>query len=321
VHVDLYVALAGLLVGFVVGLTGMGGGALMTPVLVLLFHIQPLAAVSSDLVAAVIMKPVGGAVHAKRGTVHRSLVGWLCLGSVPAAFAGVLLLKSLGNGDSIQGHVKAFLGWALVLACTTMVAKAIMTMRTRLREEAAGTAGLPKPPLVARPVPTVIIGALGGLIVGMTSVGSGSLIIVLLLLLYPAMRANDLVGTDLVQAVPLVASAALGHLIFGDFKLGLTTSLLIGSIPGVYIGARVSSAAPGWLVRRALVIVLLASGLKLLEVPTVTLGYLLLGLIVAGPLVWRLFRDQVSAYVRARRTDAALHKLTVEHQEEARLTA
>lgn len=319
-HVDLYVALAGLIVGFVVGLTGMGGGALMTPVLVLLFNVQPLAAVSSDLVAAVIMKPVGGAVHAKRGTVHKSLVGWLCLGSVPAAFCGVLLLKSMGNGKQIQGHVEAFLGWALVLASATMVAKAIMTMRTRLREEGKATAG-EKPPLVVKPVPTVIIGALGGLIVGMTSVGSGSMIIVLLLLLYPAMRANDLVGTDLVQAVPLVASAALGHLIFGDFKLGLTTSLLIGSIPGVYIGARVSSSAPGSLVRRALVIVLVASGLKLLDVPTATLGYLLLGFVLVGPLAWRYFRDHVSAYVRRRRSEAALHNLQVDHQEEARLTA
>lgn len=321
-HVDLYVALAGLIVGFVVGLTGMGGGALMTPVLVLLFNIQPLAAVSSDLVAAVIMKPVGGAVHAKRGTVHKGLVGWLCLGSVPSAFAGVLLLKSMGNGASIQGHVRAFLGWALVLASATMVAKAIMTMRTRLREEGKGDA---KPSLVIKPLPTVIIGALGGLIVGMTSVGSGSMIIVLLLLLYPAMKANDLVGTDLVQAVPLVASAALGHLIFGEFKLGLTTSLLIGSIPGVYLGARVSSSAPGWLVRRALVIVLLASGLKLLEVPTATLGYLLLGFIVVGPLAWRFFREHVSAYVRRRRataiTTGALHNLAIEDQKGARLTA
>ena len=276
-HVDLYVSLAGLIVGFVVGLTGMGGGALMTPVLVLLFHVQPLAAVSSDLVAAVIMKPVGGAVHAKRGTVNKGMVGWLCLGSVPAAFGGVLLLKSMGNSDQIQGHVKAFLGWALVLASATMVAKAIMTMRTRLRDQALGRASATGKPIVLRPVPTVLIGAFGGVIVGMTSVGSGSLIIVLLLLLYPTLRANDLVGTDLVQAVPLVFSAALGHLIFGDFKLGLTTSLLIGSIPGVYIGARVSAVAPGSLIRRALVIVLLASGLKLLDVPTATLGWILLG--------------------------------------------
>src|SRR6185437_15284749 len=273
---------------------------------------------SSDLVAAVIMKPVGGAVHAKRGTVNKGMVGWLCIGSVPAAFGGVLLLKSMGSPDQIQGHVKAFLGWALVLASATMVAKAVMTMRTRARDQALGRVP-EKKPIVLRPVLTVLIGVFGGLIVGMTSVGSGSWFIVLLLLLYPTLRANDLVGTDLVQAVPLVASAALGHLIFGDFKLGLTTSLLIGSIPGVYIGARVSAVAPGSLIRRALVIVLLASGLKLLDVPTATLGYILLAMAVLGPFVWRIFRDKVSAYVRGRRGESEVHDLPFDHQEEARL--
>src|SRR5947207_5348307 len=104
-HIDWYMALAGLIVGFTVGLTGMGGGALMTPILVLLFKIQPLAAVSSDLVAAVIMKPIGGGVHARRGTVNWRLVRWLALGSIPAAFMGVFVLKSLGNGDQAQSRL------------------------------------------------------------------------------------------------------------------------------------------------------------------------------------------------------------------------
>jgi uncharacterized membrane protein YfcA len=201
-----------------------------------------------------------------------------------------------------------------------MVAKAVMAMRTRARDQALGRVP-EKKPVVLRPLPTILIGAFGGLIVGMTSVGSGSLIIVLLMLLYPTLRANDLVGTDLVQAVPLVFSAALGHLIFGDFKLGLTTSLLIGSIPGVYIGARVSAVAPGSLIRRALVIVLLASGLKLLDVPTATLGYILLAMAVLGPFVWRIFRDKVSAYLRNSRAESQVHDLHLDHQEEARLTA
>src|ERR671930_1356214 len=102
VHFDWFVALAGLIVGFTVGLTGMGGGALMTPILVILFKVQPLAAVSSDLVAAMVMKPVGGAVHARRGTVNWSLVRWLCLGSIPCAFLGVIVLKHLGNGEAVQ---------------------------------------------------------------------------------------------------------------------------------------------------------------------------------------------------------------------------
>ena len=122
-HLDPYVALAGLIVGFVVGLTGMGGGALMTPILVLLFKIQPLAAVSSDLVAAMVMKPVGGGVHIKRGTVNWTLVRWLAIGSVPAAFVGVFILKQLGNGDRVQSNLKIVLGAALMLAVASILAK------------------------------------------------------------------------------------------------------------------------------------------------------------------------------------------------------
>src|SRR4051812_37095666 len=135
-HVDGLVALAGLVVGFVVGLTGMGGGALMTPVLVLIFHVQPLAAVSSDLVASMVMKPVGGAVHLRHGTVHRSLVKWLVLGSAPAAFAGVLLIKAAGDGERVQSVVKVALGVALLLAVAMMVVRALLDVRNRARESA-----------------------------------------------------------------------------------------------------------------------------------------------------------------------------------------
>src|SRR5215471_14292315 len=125
--VDPHVALAGLLVGFVMGMTGMGGGALMTPVLVLIFGVEPLAAVSSDIVASMIMKPVGGAVHWGRGTVHRGLVLWLALGSVPAAFTGVLLLKVVGTGAAMQQTIRVALGLAL------LVIAAGLTIRPLLR--------------------------------------------------------------------------------------------------------------------------------------------------------------------------------------------
>jgi uncharacterized protein len=282
-HVDLLVALAGLVVGFVVGLTGMGGGALMTPMLVLFFGIQPLAAVSSDLVASLCMKPIGGLVHLRRGTVHKELVGWLVLGSVPSAFCGVLLLRAVGNGSTVQDTVKIALGVALLVAVAMMIFKALLDVRRRAllgpAKEFTGRIDVHK----AR---TVAIGAVGGLIVGMTSVGSGSLIIVALLLVYPQLKTGDLVGTDLVQAVPLVGAAALGHILFGDFSLGLTSSILIGSLPGVYLGARASAVAPGWIIRRAIAFVLLASALKLLNVPTATVGWVLLGVVVAAPPVW-----------------------------------
>jgi uncharacterized protein len=270
VHLDPLIMLTGLVVGAVVGLTGMGGGALMTPLLVLLFRIEPLAAVSSDLVAAFVMKPVGAGVHLRRGTVHLPLVRYLVIGSVPAAFSGVLILNALGDGDAVQDRIKLVLGIALLVAATSIVAKS--------RVAAGRTPGPAAAPIV-RPVPTMLVGVIGGLVVGLSSVGSGSLMIVMLLVLYPQLSAKELVGTDLLQAIPLVGSAALGHLLFGDFRLGVTVSLLLGSLPGVYVGARVSSRAPDRLIRPVLVVVLTLSGLKLLGLASWILGVLIL---VAG---------------------------------------
>jgi uncharacterized protein len=292
---DPTIAIAGLIVGVLVGLTGMGGGALMTPVLVLLFGIQPLAAVSSDLVVSLFMKPVGGLVHLRHGTVHFPLVKWLCVGSVPAAFGGVLLLRALGGGDDVQSVVKTALGFALLLAVVTMSTRGLLDLRRHGRSWRAGTAGtkVAPQPLVVKILPTVLIGIIGGVVVGMTSVGSGSLIIVLLLVLYPRLRAGELVGTDLVQAVPLVGAAALGHALFGEVQLGLTIALLVGAIPGVWIGARLSSSAPQMVVRRALALVLIASGLKLIGASNGQLLVVVVVVGIGGPLLWMAARRQV----------------------------
>lgn len=301
-ELDPFLALAGLLVGFVVGLTGMGGGALMTPVLVIFFGVQPLAAVSSDLVASLVMKPIGGAVHARRGTVHLPLVGWLAAGSVPAAFCGVLLLRALGgNDEDLQHTVKTCLGVALVVAAAGIVLKAVLNVRA----SHGGPAGGPPGPVAVRPVPTLLVGVVGGLVVGMTSVGSGSLIIVALLFLYPRLSASQVVGTDLVQAVPLVASAAVGHMIFGDFRLDVTAGVLLGAIPGVYIGARVSSRASQSLIRRALVVVLVASAAKLLGAGNATLLTILAAMFVLGPLLWAAVRHTRGFTVPAAPLDRA----------------
>lgn len=291
---DWTLALGALVVGVVVGLTGMGGGALMTPMLVLFFGVSPLAAVSSDLVASAVMKPVGSVVHLRHGTVRLDLVRWLCVGSVPAAFAGVLVARALGHGHNVDDLIQKALGVALIIAATGLFVRAYLRLAERARHRDGRRPHDPSgPPVIAvRVWPTVLIGALGGLVVGMTSVGSGSLIIIALMGLYPTLRASELVGTDLVQAVPLVASAAVGHLIFGDFQLGVTGALLAGSIPGAYIGAQLSSRLPGALIRRALAFVLLASALKLLGVSTVLTGVLLVVVaVVAGP-VWMLLRRQ-----------------------------
>jgi uncharacterized membrane protein YfcA len=285
-------SLAAFGIGIVVGLTGMGGGALMTPVLVLFFGVPPLAAVSSDLVASAVMKPVGSFVHLRRGTVHLGLVKWLCLGSIPGAFSGVLIARALGKGQQVQDIIRSALAVALLLAAIGLIVRAYVRLVQRARRRDGRAAPLPQgPPTVRlRPGPTVLVGILGGLVVGLTSVGSGSLIIIALMVLYPTLTANELVGTDLVQAVPLVASAALGHILFGDFKMEITTSLLLGSIPGVWIGAHLSAGAPGGLVRRALAFVLLASSLKLFNLSNGTTGLVLAIVLVFAPVLWMLVR-------------------------------
>ena len=256
---DPYVALGGALTGLVVGMTGMGGGALMTPILVLLFGVNPLTAVSSDIVASMVMKPVGGAVHWQRGTVNMGMVKWLMVGSIPSAFLGVLALRNFDSGPAVQEIVKLALGAALLLVAIGLVVKPLLTANKDRKDELT--------PLAIKPLRTVFIGVLGGLVVGLTSVGSGSLMIILLLMLYPRLKLSELVGTDLVQAVPLVTSAAIAHMIFGSFELSLTFSILVGSIPGILLGARLSSRAPDYVVRPSLVVVLLISALKLLGAP------------------------------------------------------
>ncbi|MER5320895.1 sulfite exporter TauE/SafE family protein [Streptosporangium roseum] len=288
--IDFPLAAGSFFVAIVVGLTGMGGGALMTPMMMLFFNVPPLAAVSSDLVASAVMKPVGGAVHMRRGTVNLRLVGWLCAGSVPAAFCGVLVARAFGDGEQIQQTIKYALGVALLLAVAGLVAKAWLSRRE-------GEVSTDLGEIVVRPFPTLLVGMIGGLVVGISSVGSGSLIIVALLALYPALKANQLVGTDLVQAVPLVVSAALGHLLFGDFQLDVTTSLLVGSIPGVYLGARVSARAPGGIIRALLAVVLLASALKLLGVGNAATLWILAGAVAAAAAGWSLLRDRGRAEV------------------------
>jgi hypothetical protein len=132
-HIDWSITLASVIVGFTVGLTGMGGGALMTPILLIFFGVNPTAAVSSDLVAAMVMKPVGGGVHIRRKTVRWELVRWLCIGSIPAAFGGVLLLHATGDSEAVETTTKVFLGVTVILAATAMVFRAWLQARRRPR--------------------------------------------------------------------------------------------------------------------------------------------------------------------------------------------
>jgi uncharacterized membrane protein YfcA len=275
-----YIVLGSAVVGLLVGLTGAGGGALMTPMLILLFGVKPSAAISSDLVAAVLMRPVGAAVHLRKGTVNLRLVGWMVIGSVPMAFVGAYLLHRLGGSSAQQKHVEVFLGAALLVGAAAMVFRYILDRRSG--NQRIGTVHR----IAVRPVPTIVIGMIGGVIVGLTSVGSGSLMIVLLLFLYPMLSAGRLVGTDLTQAVPLTAAAALGALIFGTVQFGVTASLVVGSVPAVLIGSYLSSRAPDRYIRPIITFVIFASGLKYVGVGTTALGWILCVVALAGGAYW-----------------------------------
>ena len=275
VHIDWGIVLAGAIVGFIVGMTGMGGGALMTPILVIFFRINPTAAVSSRP-----GRRDGDEADRRRGahpphdTVRWPLVRWLCIGSIPMAFAGVFIVHNVGDSEQVENLTKLFLGWTLLLAASAMVVQGLAPgARARSRRGwPAATRATACRRSRCGSLPTVIVGLVGGLLVGLTSVGSGSIIIICLMLLYPVLRGAELVGTDLVQAIPLVAAAALAHILVGDFELDLTASILIGSIPAVWFGARMSSKAPDGVIRPLLVFVLAASALKLLDVPTQPAG-------------------------------------------------
>ena len=282
-HIDPYIVLGSAVVGLLVGLTGAGGGALMTPMLILLFGVKPATAISSDLVAAVVMRPIGAAVHLRKGTVNLKLVGWMVLGSVPAAFFGAYLLHLLGTSSNASKHVQQVLGAALLIGAAAMVLRYVLDRRAGHRREGVVH------DLVVRPVPTVIIGVIGGVIVGVTSVGSGSLMIVLLLFLYPVLGANQLVGTDLTQAVPLTAAAALGALTFGHVEFSVTTSLIIGSVPAVLVGSFLSSRAPDRYIRPIITFVIFASGLKYLGVSTTALGWTLCAVLLTAFVFWLVY--------------------------------
>ena len=278
-----YIVLGSAVVGLLVGLTGAGGGALMTPMLILLFGVKPSAAISSDLVAAVLMRPVGAAVHLRKGTVNLRLVGWMVLGSVPAAFLGAYFLHLLGGSSAQQKHVEVALGAALLVGAAAMVLRYVLDRRSG--NQRTGTVHK----ITVRPAPDRAdrhdrrrhrghdLGRLG------VADDRAAAVPV------PAAQRRQLVGTDLTQAVPLTAAAALGALVFGTVQFGVTASIVIGSVPAVLIGSFLSSRAPDRYIRPIITFVIFASGLKYVGVGTTTLGWILCivllggGRLLAGP--------------------------------------
>jgi len=261
VHLNLALIMGSVVVGFLVGLTGMGGGALMTPMLVLIFGVTPSAAISSDLIAALFMKPLGVAVHWHRKTIQPKLVRYLCYGSVPAAILGTYVMHRLGSTKSAEKHLELILGLALIVGAAAMVGRAFFPTR----KVVAGPLKINRPLIIT-------VGVVGGFMVGLTSVGAGSLIIVMLLLIYPHIRTDQLVGTDLAQSIPLTAAATLGTLMFGHVQLAVTASIIIGSVPAVVAGSLLSSRAFTKTLRPFLGGVALLSGLKYVGLPMDALG-------------------------------------------------
>lgn len=241
--------LAGLLAGVAIGLTGMGGGVVLTPIMVVALGVPARVAVGNDLLVSLLVKPIGARVHGKVGTIRRDIVGRLVIGSVPAAFLGAMAVNLwLGHGETLE----------YVIGVTLLVSAAMMVVRMVVRPR-GGDGGSP-----LRSAPTIAVGIVGGLLVGVTSVGSGSLMLVLLTWVYPYLSSRELVGTDLLQAIPLVASATLGHLLFGDVRIGIVLPVLLGAAPGVWLGSQLSTRMPNHVLRPVLIALVGASGLRML---------------------------------------------------------
>jgi uncharacterized protein len=286
-------------VGTVVGLTGMGGGALMTPALIFLGVGDASAVVTADLTASAIYKTGGAITHAKEGQPNWTLAKYLIIGSVPFALLGPWLVHRIaGSADELDTMLKMWIGFALLLAASTYALRLLIQLH-RLRR--GGPAPDPDPRI--RPAVTIAVGALGGLLVGITSVGSGSVIMIALVMLYPGLSALRLVGTDLVQAVPLVSAAAISNIALNGLDWHILVPLLIGSVPGAILGSHIAPHVKQSYIRRGIVIVLTMSGLALLDkagwaplgagddqTHPELIALVGLGMVVVLPFVWGLIR-------------------------------
>jgi uncharacterized protein len=256
--VDPAIAVSGLLVGALVGLTGVGGGSLLTPLLILFFDVKPVTAVGTDLLYGAITKTAGGYKHYTQHTVDVRLAWWMALGSVPAAIVGVLTLELLQDslGDSFDEALLAAVAGAVLFAGFAVLARVVFASKLKAGERHS----VPLDP--RHKVAAVVVGAFVGLVLGVTSVGSGALIGVALILAF-RLAPHRIVGTDVFHAAILLWAAGAAHLISQNVDLVLAANLLLGSIPGVWIGSHASARMPVAALRAVLATVLVASGLAL----------------------------------------------------------
>jgi uncharacterized membrane protein YfcA len=257
--VDWLYTVSGFLVGLIVGVTGVGGGSLMTPLLVLVFGVSPATAVGTDLLYASLTKSLGGWVHSRKGSVDWKVVGLLSLGSFPAAIITITLLKYLALDEkTLRSLVTSVLSVALLATATALLSKDLIKKLARRQD---GTVY----ELHHRylPAATITTGMVVGALVTLSSIGAGVLGTVALLFLYPRMASVKVVGTDIVHAIPLTAVAGLGHMALGTVNFVLLGSLLLGSFPGIYIGSHLSAKVPEKVLRPILATMLLIIGLKM----------------------------------------------------------
>jgi uncharacterized protein len=257
---DPAIVLFGLGIGVLVGMTGMGGGSLMTPLLILIFGIQPTTAIGTDIVYSAITKIVGSWRHFKLGTVNMELVKWLSFGSVPAAVAGVALVSVVAEHigeERLDSLVYAVLGGTLLMVGIITLARALILRnlideRDRFEVEKR------------HKVAAIVIGATTGFVIGITSAGSGTVIAILLIAVY-RLAPKRVVGTDVFHAAILLSAAGLAHIVAGNVDFGLAANILVGSIPGVIIGSALSDKAPQGVIRTALGLVLIGSGVVTIQ--------------------------------------------------------
>ena len=254
---DILYTLSGFAVGAIVGLTGVGGGSLMTPLLVLLFGVHPATAVGTDLLYAAVTKAGGTVAHGRKGHIEWGVTLRLAAGSIPAAAITIFVLSQLPKGSNAIGHIISHgLGFALMLT-----AVAIMFGR-RLREYAAKHDDSPLRQCCLGKI-TVLVGAILGVLVTISSVGAGALGVAALFFLYPKLSPVKIVGSDVAHAVPLTLVAGLGHWMLGGVDWALLGSLLLGSLPGIWLGSHVSAKVPEHILRRILASMLVLIGSKL----------------------------------------------------------
>lgn len=254
---DLQFVASGFAVGLLVGMTGVGGGSLMTPLLTLLFGVTPAVAVGTDLAFASLTKGVGTFTHRLRGTVHWDIVRRLCIGALPAALLASLTLKHFGTLSHEMGQIIRYM-----IACSVMLTVVALLFRRKMLDWITAH---PERQLQGKALrnTTILSGAVLGVLVTISSIGAGAIGATLIVMLYPRLTAAEVAGTDIAYAVPLTAIAAVGHWWLGSIDWSLLLTLLVGSVPGITIGAYAARAVPERLLRGILAVTLVAVAVKL----------------------------------------------------------